>query len=86
MKFRRTMIALLGIVILSICGYLLYIKLSVRADLSWISDFGYENNEVHKLTFNWTGERSCPEVPVSIGGKAYKLGFDETVTEMIRTA
>jgi hypothetical protein len=45
-------------------------------DKSWITDLGYEEKEVHKLTFNWPGERSCPEIPVRVGNSEYILGFD----------
>ncbi len=46
------------------------------ADRSWISDFGYSKNEIHKLSFHLQGDRSCPEIPVLINGRKFKLGFD----------
>ena len=42
----------------------------------WISDLGYEENEIHKLSFNWVGDRSCPEILVKVGNNSYRLGFD----------
>lgn len=46
------------------------------SDNSWIEDFGYQRNEIYHLTFHLKGERSCPEIPVTIGNAEYKLGFD----------
>lgn len=46
------------------------------ADKTWITDLGYKENEVHKLTFDWVGNRSCPEIPIKVGNDEYKLGFD----------
>ncbi len=46
------------------------------ADRSWISDLGYHESEIHQLSFHLTGNRSCPEIPVSIDSKEFRLGFD----------
>lgn len=46
------------------------------ADKTWITDLGYKENEIHKLTFDWVGNRSCPEIPIKVGNDEYKLGFD----------
>jgi hypothetical protein len=64
------LLALIGVY----CGYK-YIQVFF-ADKSWITELGYEDNEIHKLTFNWPGERSCPEIPIAVGNEKYKLGFD----------
>ncbi|NMB00901.1 MAG: hypothetical protein GX971_05185 [Firmicutes bacterium] len=37
---------------------------------------GYKDNQVHRLTFNWPGDRSIPEVPIRIGKSIYRFGFD----------
>ncbi|HEX9061939.1 MAG TPA: hypothetical protein VF941_17320 [Clostridia bacterium] len=46
------------------------------ADKSWITDFGYTQNEIYPLTFNRKGDRSCPEIPIKFGNSEYKIGFD----------
>ena len=77
--FKKHFIAISLVIILIILGfgYLGYKYIPIiSADDTWINDLGYEKNQIHKLTFNWPGERSCPEVPVVINGKTYKLGFD----------
>lgn len=49
---------------------------AVFADKTWITDFGYKENEIHELTFNWVGDRSCPDIPVKVGNDKYIMGFD----------
>ena len=75
-KIRFISITLVIILLLAF-GYLgnKYIPI-LFADETWINDLGYEENQIHKLTFNWPGERSCPEIPIAIENKTYKLGFD----------
>ena len=69
-------ITVIIIIILGI-GFLGYKYIPIiTADDTWINDLGYDENQIHKLTFNWPGERSCPEVPIIINDKNYKLGFD----------
>lgn len=46
------------------------------SDHSWISDFGYQKDEIHRLSFHLSDSRSCPEIPVLINGKEFKLLFD----------
>ena len=77
--FKKHFIKIYLVIILIILGfgYLGYKYIPIiSADDTWINDLGYEKNKIHKLTFNWPGDRSCPEVPVVINGKTYKLGFD----------
>lgn len=50
--------------------------LDPRVDLSWVHELGYRPEEVHHLSFTWSGERSCPEIPVEIGGITLDLGID----------
>ncbi len=54
------------------------------ADRSWISDFGYSKNEIHKLSFHLQGDRSCPEIPVLINGRKFKLGFEIKTQNLIQ--
>lgn len=49
---------------------------AVFADKTWITDFGYKENEIHELTFNWVGDRSCPDIPVKVANDIYNMGFD----------
>jgi hypothetical protein len=74
---NRLWIPLVIIVALFFAGYFgtLGIKL-LFADRSWIADFGYQKNEIHRLTFHLSGNRSCPEIPVFINEKEFRLGFD----------
>lgn len=78
MKMRGKMCGiLLSIVIVLVCGYLGYRYIPILlADKTWIMDFGYEKNEIHKLTFNRLGDRGCPEIPIKIGNDKYNLEFD----------
>lgn len=77
MKIRRILIVMLCVIIVSICGFIAYKELLILyANKTWIKDFGYNKNEVYKLTFNRPGERSCPKIPIRIGDKEYDMGFD----------
>ncbi|HEX2946310.1 MAG TPA: hypothetical protein VHT96_10190 [Clostridia bacterium] len=49
-------------------------KPAYTEDSEWIKELGYEVSEIHELTVN--GPKSCPEIPVEIGDKEYKLLFD----------
>ncbi|MFT4144034.1 MAG: hypothetical protein QM644_06210 [Mobilitalea sp.] len=81
MKVRsRIMIVFIGvltIIIVLISGF--FIQRCVRellADKTWITDLGYEDNEIHNLTFDSFGNRSCPEVPIQVDDNSFKLTFD----------
>jgi hypothetical protein len=63
------------VALVSVFGAYEYIP-RILADKSWISDLGYEEDEVHTLSFDRFGKRSCPQIPVNIGDDKYKLGFD----------
>lgn len=52
-----------------------YIK-TINVEDTWINDLGYREDQIHRLTFNWSGDRSCPEIPVNINNKTYELGLD----------
>lgn len=45
-------------------------------DDTWVTDLGYEDYEIYKLTFHLIGDRGCPEIPVVIGNDEYRLLFD----------
>lgn len=74
---KRLIISFLIIIAFFLTGYFgtLGIKL-LFADRSWISDFGYHEDEIHRLTFHFTGSRSCPEIPILINEQEFRLGFD----------
>lgn len=77
MQFRRILVILLCVIFVSLFGYIIYKEfLILGADKTWIIDFGYNENEVHDLTFNWPGERSCPRIPIKVNDKEYEMGFD----------
>ncbi|MCX8131312.1 MAG: hypothetical protein N3I35_14610 [Clostridia bacterium] len=79
LKSKIRIIAILGIamLIVSVGAFFAYRYIPILlADKTWIKDLGYNENEVHNLTFNCYGDRSCPEIPVKVGNKEYKLGFD----------
>jgi hypothetical protein len=79
MKSKTSIIAIIvfSTLIVSVGVYIAYRYIQIfLADKTWITDLGYKENEVHKLTFNWVGNRSCPEIPIKVGNDEYKLGFD----------
>lgn len=55
-------------------GYRLITVLS--ADKTWIKDFNYQEGEIHKLYFNTFGVTECPFIPISVGDKEFRVGFD----------
>lgn len=74
---NRILILLIIFVTLFFAGYFGTRGLKLLfADRSWISDFGYHENEIHRLSFHLAGSRSCPEIPVFINEKEFRLGFD----------
>ncbi len=79
MKFKKLIVT---ITVLIISVILLFGHFRDRnittmyADDTWINDLGYSGDKVHRLTFNWPGDRSCPEIPVNINNKIYELGLD----------
>lgn len=76
-KTKAAVIIGIVIVIVSISAFFAYRYIPILfADKTWIKELGYKENEVHKLTFDWFGDRSCPEIPVKVGNKEYKFGFD----------
>lgn len=42
----------------------------------WVSELGYEDNQLYTLTFNFEGNRGCPEISVALNNKEYRLIFD----------
>lgn len=79
MKSKISIIAtiVLSTFILLFSGYLAYTNIPIfLADKSWIKDLGYDESNIHKLSFDRIGDRSCPEIPVKVGNNEYKLGFD----------
>lgn len=78
-KSKTSIIAIIvfSTLIVSIGGYFAYRYLHILGDHNnWITDFGYKESEIHNLTFNSEGDRSCPQIPVKIGNNEYKLWFD----------
>lgn len=73
----RFVIYILVAAAVAVCGYLIYSAvLNQPADLTWVSDLGYQPSEIHELRFNRMGDRSCPQIPVTVGGDEYELVFD----------
>lgn len=70
-------ITLVSILVVSVSGHYAYKYIKViLPHKTWIMDLGYKENEIHNLTFNFDGDRGCPEIPVKVGNDEYKLGFD----------
>lgn len=79
MRFKKEIVKLVVLTI-SVIIFFGYFRdkhiATMYTDDSWINDLGYSEDQVHRLTFNWPGARSCPEIPVNINNKIYELGFD----------
>jgi hypothetical protein len=76
-KTLVTTIAIFFVIIISVSGCSSYGYASAQPeDSEWISELGYEESEVHELTFIGSNDRSCPEIPVEIGHMEFKLLFD----------
>ncbi len=80
MRSKKLIIILFTLIIISVILFFgnfrdNYIH-TVNVDDTWIYDLGYGEEQVHQLTFNWPGDRSCPEIPVNINNKIYELGLD----------
>lgn len=76
-KFIMRIIILICFLIVLVGGYFGYRNYRIQsADSTWITDLGYEESEIYRLTFDWIGYRGCPEIPVIIGNDEYRLGFD----------
>jgi len=68
---------MLSVLIVLVSGYFIHrFVVILLADKTWIIDLGYEDNEIHKLTFYSMGNRSCPEIPIQIDNNIFKLMFD----------
>ncbi len=66
-------VTLVALVVLYACYRL--IAPSLQRD-TWVHDLGFAQEEVHPLTFHFTGERSCPQVVIAAGNKEYNIIFD----------
>ena len=78
-KSRKSIIciSILSVLIVLVSVYFIQrFALILLADKTWIIDLGYEDNEIHKLTFYSMGNRSCPEIPLQVENKILKLIFD----------
>ena len=69
-------IATLFVIIIPVSGCSSYGSSAQPEGNEWISELGYEEGEIHELTFNGSNDRSCPEIPVKIGNKEFKVFFD----------
>ncbi|WP_297429838.1 hypothetical protein [Clostridium sp.] len=81
MKIKsRTSIIVISLfltLIVAVGGYFSYGYIqTLFADKTWIADLGYKESEIHKLTFNLSGDGICPQIPVKVGNDEYELGFD----------
>lgn len=69
-----TLVSILVVSVSGDCAYK-YIKV-ISPHKTWIKDLDYKENEIHDLTFNFGGDKGCPEIPVKVGNNEYKLSFD----------
>jgi len=79
LKSRKTIIfiSILSVLIVIFSGYFIHrFVVVLLADKTWIIDFGYEDNEIHELTFYSMGNRSCPEIPIHVENNIFKMIFD----------
>ncbi len=79
LKSRKAIIfiSILSVLIVLISGYFVHkFVVILLADKTWIIDLGYEDNEIHKLTFDFIGNRSCPEIPIQIKNNEFKMTLD----------
>lgn len=74
-KLRLTLYILAAAVIAA-CGYFAVTALGPSTQSAWIKDLQFEDSEVYDLTFHLSGERSCPQIPISVGSDEYPLMFD----------
>ncbi|WP_105616420.1 pepsin/retropepsin-like aspartic protease family protein [Vallitalea okinawensis] len=72
---KYPIILLLGLIILGVFVISMNFKDKI-VDNSWISELGYTDDQIHSLTFNFKGDRGCPEIPVALNNKEYRLLFD----------
>jgi hypothetical protein len=76
-KKLRIFITILITCIIFISVYFGYRLINViGADKTWIKDFNYEDNEIHKLYFNSFGVTECPFIPITVGDNEFRVGFD----------
>ncbi|MCQ1530379.1 hypothetical protein [Lutispora saccharofermentans] len=77
--FKKLIITIASLIILAILAFGYsgnkFIPIMFTDD-TWINDLGYKENQIHRLAFNWPGDRSCPEIPIEINNKIFELGFD----------
>jgi hypothetical protein len=68
-------------VILAIIVLVLVYPRRSNADIGWIKDLNYEENQVHNMSIGLLNP--CPVIPVKIGDKEVKLEFDTGNSEGI---
>jgi len=79
MKSKKAIIfiSFLSAIILLISGYLTRkFELALIRDKTWSNDLGYKENEIHKLTFHFAGDRSVPQIPIQVNNYEFNLIFD----------
>lgn len=69
-----SLLALLAVLLLTIGGFQLYPRIAaVMADMSWIRDLGYSDEEIYDLELNLAG---CPIIPITTGENEIWISFD----------
>ncbi len=70
-KFKFYIIGVVIILLIIVTIFCFKIK---NADIKWVKDLSYEENQVYDISFNLFSP--CPTIPVKIGDKKVKLLFD----------
>jgi len=65
---------IIGVVITLQIIFCIFCFKKSNADIEWIKDLSYEENQIYDISFNFFNP--CPSVPVIIGDKKVKLLFD----------
>lgn len=65
---------IIGVVIILLIIFSIFCFRKNNANIKWIKDLSYEENQIYDISFNFFSP--CPTVPVKIGDKKVKLLFD----------
>lgn len=73
-KIKNKVVTVVSIILIVAITVIIvpYVKIFM-ADRTWISDFGYQSEEIHDLSFDSLG---CPEIETEINSAKYCLTFD----------
>lgn len=71
---RKFKFKIIGAVLTLLIIFSVFYMRKNNADIQWIKDLAYEENQIHDISFKLFSP--CPSVPVRIGDKKVKLLFD----------